>query len=165
MKLRLALAQVNPTVADLAGNAALIKQSVDQAVAAGAHIAIFPEMVLTGYPVEDLALRPSFQVASKSALTSLATQLDKKIVSIVGYLDQVDGKPQNMVAVIAGGQVKARYAKCHLPNYGVFDEYRNFVAGDSTLVVRIHGVDVGIAPIARFLATATAIASYLGSSR
>jgi len=145
MKLRLALAQVNPTVADLAGNAALITQSVDQAVAAGAHIAIFPEMVLTGYPVEDLALRPSFQVASKSALTALASRLDKKIVSIVGYLDQVEGKPQNMVAVIAGGQVKARYAKYHLPNYGVFDEFRNFVAGDSTLVVRIHGVDVGIA--------------------
>ncbi|CAN2183624.1 NAD synthetase [Candidatus Nanopelagicaceae bacterium] len=127
------------------GNAALITQSVNQAVAAGAHIAIFPEMVLTGYPVEDLALRPSFQVASKSALTALATQLDKSIVSIVGYLDQVDGKPQNMVAVIAGGQVRARYAKCHLPNYGVFDEFRNFVAGDSTLVVRIHGIDVGIA--------------------
>ena len=145
MKLRLALAQINPTVGDLAGNAALIKQSVDQAVGAGAHIAIFPEMVLTGYPVEDLALRPSFQVASKSALTALATELDKKIVSIVGYLDQVEGKPQNMVAVIAGGEVKARYAKCHLPNYGVFDEFRNFVAGDSTLVVRIHGVDVGIA--------------------
>jgi len=145
MKLRLALAQINPTVGDLVGNAALITQSVDQAVAAGAHIAIFPEMALTGYPVEDLALRPSFQVASKSALTALATQLDKSIVSIVGYLDQVDGKPQNMVAVIAGGQVKARYAKCHLPNYGVFDEFRNFVAGDSTLVVRIHGIDVGIA--------------------
>lgn len=145
MKLRLALAQINPTVGDLAGNAALIQQSVDQAVAAGAHIAIFPEMVLTGYPVEDLALRPSFQVASKAALSALAAQLDKKIVSIVGYLDQVEGKPQNMVAVIAGGEVKARYAKCHLPNYGVFDEFRNFVAGDSTLVVRIHGVDVGIA--------------------
>ena len=150
MKLRLALAQINPTVGDLAGNAALIKQSVAQAVGAGAHIAIFPEMVLTGYPVEDLALRPSFQVASKSALTALASELDSKIVSIVGYLDQVisgDGvvKPQNMVAVISGGEVKARYAKCHLPNYGVFDEFRNFVAGDSTLVVRIHGVDVGIA--------------------
>jgi NAD+ synthase (glutamine-hydrolysing) len=145
MKLRLALAQINPTVGDLAGNAALIKQSVDQAAGAGAHIAIFPEMVLTGYPVEDLALRPSFQVASKSALAALASELDKKIVSIVGYLDQVEGKPQNMVAVIAGGEVKARYAKCHLPNYGVFDEFRNFVAGDSTLVVRIHGVDVGIA--------------------
>ena len=145
MKLRLALAQINPTVGDLAGNAALIKQSVDQAVGAGAHIAIFPEMVLTGYPVEDLALRPSFQVASKSALAALASELDKKIVSIVGYLDQVEGKPQNMVAVITGGEVKARYAKCHLPNYGVFDEFRNFVAGDSTLVVRIHGADVGIA--------------------
>ena len=145
MKLRLALAQVNPTVGDLAGNAALVKKSVDQAVAAGAHIAIFPEMVLTGYPVEDLALRPSFQLASKSAIASLAAQLDKSIVSIVGYLDQVEGKPQNMVAVIAGGEIKTRYAKCHLPNYGVFDEFRNFVAGDSTLVVRIHGVDVGIA--------------------
>ena len=145
MKLRLALAQVNPTVGDLVGNAALVKKSVDQAVAAGAHIAIFPEMVLTGYPVEDLALRPSFQLASKAAIASLAAQLDKKIVSIVGYLDQVDGKPQNMVAVIAGGEIRARYAKCHLPNYGVFDEFRNFVAGDSTLVIRIHGVDVGIA--------------------
>ena len=145
MKLRLALAQINPTVGDLAGNAALIQNSVDQAVTAGAHIAIFPEMVMTGYPVEDLALRPSFQLASKSAITALASTLDKKIVSIVGYLDQVDGKPQNMVAVIAGGEIKARYAKCHLPNYGVFDEFRNFVAGDSTLVVRIHGVDVGIA--------------------
>jgi NAD+ synthase (glutamine-hydrolysing) len=150
MKLRLALAQVNPTVGDLAGNAALIKQSVDQAVGAEAHIVILPEMVLTGYPVEDLALRPSFQLASKAAIAALAATLDKKIVAIVGYLDQVvtkDGsvKPQNMVAVIAGGEVKARYAKCHLPNYGVFDEFRNFVAGDSTLVVRIHGVDVGIA--------------------
>ncbi|MSO16719.1 MAG: NAD+ synthase [Candidatus Planktophila sp.] len=145
MKLRLALAQVNPTVGDLAGNAAMAIKCAHQAQLAGAHIAIFPEMVLTGYPVEDLALRPSFQVASKSALESLARQINPQIVSIVGYLDHLAGRPQNMVAVIAEGEVKARYAKCHLPNYGVFDEYRNFVAGDSTLVVRIHGVDVGIA--------------------
>ena len=145
MKLRLALAQVNPTVGDLAGNAALIIKRAHDARAAGAHIAIFPEMVLTGYPVEDLALRPSFQAASKSALATLAQEINPEIVSIVGYLDHLDGRPQNMVAVIAGGEVRARYAKCHLPNYGVFDEYRNFVAGDSTLVVRIHGVDVGIA--------------------
>ena len=145
MKLRLALAQVNPTVGDLAGNAAMVVKCAHQGQLAGAHIAIFPEMVLTGYPVEDLALRPSFQVASKSALESLARQINPQIVSIVGYLDHLAGRPQNMVAVIAGGEVKARYAKCHLPNYGVFDEYRNFVAGDSTLVVRIHGVDVGIA--------------------
>jgi len=145
MKLRLALAQVNPTVGDLAGNAALIIKRAHDARAAGAHIAIFPEMVLTGYPVEDLALRPSFQAASKSALAKLAQEINPEIVSIVGYLDHLDGRPQNMVAVIAGGEIRARYAKCHLPNYGVFDEYRNFVAGDATLVVRIHGVDVGIA--------------------
>ncbi len=145
MKLRLALAQINPTVGDLAGNTALVLKVAADAQSAGAAIVIFPEMVLTGYPVEDLALRPSFQAASKSALENLARQLSPEIVSIVGYLDNVDGKPQNMVAVISGGEVKARYAKCHLPNYGVFDEYRNFVAGDRTLIVRIHGVDVGIA--------------------
>jgi NAD+ synthase (glutamine-hydrolysing) len=78
-------------------------------------------------------------------LANLAAELDPAIVAIVGYLDQVNGKPQNTVAVIAGHEVKARYVKCHLPNYGVFDEFRNFVAGDSTLIVRIHGVDVGIA--------------------
>ena len=145
MKLRLALAQINPTVGDLSGNTDLILAAADQAAEQGADIAIFPEMVLTGYPVEDLALRPSFQEASQAAIAALAQQINSKVVSIVGYLDQVNGAPQNMVAVIAGGEIKARYAKCHLPNYGVFDEYRNFVPGDSTLVVRIHGVDVGIA--------------------
>ena len=150
MKLRVALAQVNPTVGDLIGNAALIKDGVAAAAAQGAQIAIFPEMVLTGYPVEDLALRPSFQQASRAALAQLATEIDPGIVAIVGYLDQVvttdgAGKPQNKVAVISGGAVKASYAKCHLPNYGVFDEYRNFAPGSETLVVRIHGVDVGIA--------------------
>ena len=147
MKLRVALAQINPTVGDLSGNAALIAQSTAQAVAAGAHLVVFPEMVLTGYPVEDLALRPSFQKASKEALATLAKNADPAIVSIVGYLDQVPGadgalKPQNMVAVIAGGEVKARYAKCHLPNYGVFDEFRNFVAADIekwTQVVKATG--------------------------
>ena len=145
MKLRIALAQVNPTVGDLAANAALIRENFKSAQDAGAHVVVFPEMVLTGYPVEDLALRPSFQVASQHAIAQLAAELKGETVAIVGYLDQVDGAPQNMVAVISGGQIKARYAKCHLPNYGVFDEFRNFVPGDKTLVVRIHGVDVGIA--------------------
>jgi len=145
MKLRIALAQVNPTVGDLAANAALVRENFKTAQEAGAHIVVFPEMVLTGYPVEDLALRPSFQIASQNALAELAKSLTGKSVAIVGYLDQVDGAPQNMVAVISDGVVSARYAKCHLPNYGVFDEFRNFVPGDKTLVVRIHGVDVGIA--------------------
>ena len=145
MKLRIALAQVNPTVGDLAANAALVRENFKTAQDAGAHIVVFPEMVLTGYPVEDLALRPSFQLASQSALAELAKSLTGKTVAIVGYLDQVNGAPQNMVAVVSGGEIKARYAKCHLPNYGVFDEYRNFVPGDKTLVVRIHGADIGIA--------------------
>ena len=145
MKLRVALAQVNPTVGDLVANAALVRENFKTAQDAGAHIVVFPEMVLTGYPVEDLALRPSFQLASQSALAELASQLTGGCVAIVGYLDQVDGAPQNMVAVISNGKVAARYAKCHLPNYGVFDEFRNFVPGDKTLVVRIHGADIGIA--------------------
>ena len=145
MKLRIALAQVNPTVGDLAANAALVRENFASAADAGAHIVVFPEMVLTGYPVEDLALRPSFQAASQQAIAQLAGELTGETVAIVGYLGQVDGAPQNMVAVISGGAIKARYAKCHLPNYGVFDEFRNFVPGDKTLVVRINGVDVGIA--------------------
>jgi NAD+ synthase (glutamine-hydrolysing) len=145
MKLRVALAQVNPTVGDLVANAALVRSNFKTAQDAGAHIVVFPEMVLTGYPVEDLALRPSFQLASQSALAELAGQLTGGCVAIVGYLDQVNGAPQNMVAVISNGKVAARYAKCHLPNYGVFDEFRNFVPGDQTLVVRIHGADIGIA--------------------
>jgi NAD+ synthase (glutamine-hydrolysing) len=145
MKLRVALAQVNPTVGDLVANAALVRANFKTAQDAGAHIVVFPEMVLTGYPVEDLALRPSFQLASQSALAELAGQLTGGCVAIVGYLDQVNGAPQNMVAVISDGKVAARYAKCHLPNYGVFDEFRNFVPGDQTLVVRIHGADIGIA--------------------
>ncbi len=144
MKLRVALAQINPTVGDLEGNAALILAHAETAANSGAHVVLFPEMALTGYPVEDLALRPSFQIASSKSIQVLAAALPSKVVSIVGYLDHIDGAPQNRVAIIEGGKIVATYTKCHLPNYGVFDEYRNFVPGDETLVVRIHGVDVGI---------------------
>ena len=146
MKLRVALAQINPTVGDLVGNAALICTYMDQAKKAGADVIVFPEMVLTGYPVEDLAMRASFRSASKAALAQLVTSLDPSIVCVVGYLDQSpSGAPQNTVAIIYGSKVAATYTKRHLPNYGVFDEFRNFVPGDSTLVVRVKGVDIGIA--------------------
>ena len=146
MKLRVALAQINPTVGDLVGNAALICTYTDQAKKAGADVIVFPEMVLTGYPVEDLAMRASFRSASKKALAQLVTSLDPSIVCVVGYLDQSpSGAPQNTVAIIYGSKVAATYTKRHLPNYGVFDEFRNFVPGDSTLVIRIKGVDIGIA--------------------
>jgi NAD+ synthase (glutamine-hydrolysing) len=142
MKLRVALAQINPTVGDLVGNAGLIAQSVHNAQALGANLIVFPEMIVTGYPVEDLALRPSFQAASIRAVQEIAASITGDIVAVVGYLDQ---GPKNAVAVIHDGKILARYVKRHLPNYGVFDEFRNFVPGAETLVVRIHGVDVAVA--------------------
>jgi NAD+ synthase (glutamine-hydrolysing) len=142
MKLRVALAQINPTVGDLAGNAGLIADCVNQAQAQGANLIVFPEMIVTGYPVEDLALRPSFQAASIRAVQEIAATITGDIVAVVGYLDQ---GPKNAVAVIHNGKIAATYVKRHLPNYGVFDEFRNFVAGDQSLVVRIHGVDVAVA--------------------
>jgi NAD+ synthase (glutamine-hydrolysing) len=142
MKLSVALAQINPTVGDLNGNSALILNSVAEAKKAGAHIIVFPEMIVTGYPVEDLALRPSFQDASIAAVEKIASQISGDIVAVVGYLDR---GPQNAVALIHEGKIKARYVKRHLPNYGVFDEFRNFTPGTSDLVVRIHGVDVAVA--------------------
>ena len=146
MKLRVALAQINPTVGDLAGNGQLISTAILAAHSAGAHLVVFPEMIVTGYPVEDLALRPSFQTASKATLVDLASKVAGDIVAVVGYLDtSASGAPQNCVAVISGGKVMAKYVKRHLPNYGVFDEFRNFTAGTESLVVRIHGVDVAIA--------------------
>ena len=145
MKLRVALAQVNPIVGDLVGNAGLIAGNIALAKKSGAHLVVFPEMIVTGYPVEDLALRPSFQLASKSAIAEIAKEISGDIVAVVGYLDvSPEGAPQNAVAVIFNGEIKARYIKRHLPNYGVFDEFRNFTAGEKTLVVRIHGVDIAI---------------------
>jgi NAD+ synthase (glutamine-hydrolysing) len=142
MKLRAALAQINPTVGDLAGNAGLIAGAVKAAKDAGANLIVFPEMIVTGYPVEDLALRPSFQAASIRAVQEIAASITGDIVAVIGYLDQ---GPKNAVALIHDGKIRATYVKRHLPNYGVFDEFRNFVAGDQSLVVRIHGVDVAVA--------------------
>jgi NAD+ synthase (glutamine-hydrolysing) len=147
MKLRVALAQINPTVGDLAGNAGLIAAAVTAAQKANANLIVFPEMIVTGYPVEDLALRPSFQAASIRAVQEIAASITGDIVAAVGYLDRSSKEtgPQNAVAIIHDGKIRATYVKRHLPNYGVFDEFRNFVAGDQSLVVRIHGVDVAVA--------------------
>ncbi len=144
------MAQINPTVGALESNADLILSNMKQALEHQAHIALFPEMAMTGYPVEDLALRHTFRIASKKAVTDLADRIAADgfgdIVAVVGYLDEsANKKPENAVAIIHGGKIVARYVKHHLPNYGVFDEFRNFVAGAESLVVRIHGVDVGIA--------------------
>ncbi len=145
--LRLALAQVNYTVGDLPGNADIVVARTAEAAAAGAQLVMFPEMMLTGYPVEDLVLRPGFRDASRAALDALAGALadaglgDTAVV--VGYVDD-DGVPRNASAFLLGGQVKARYFKHHLPNYGVFDERRYFVPGRSLTVVRHLGVDIAL---------------------
>jgi NAD+ synthase (glutamine-hydrolysing) len=157
-QLRLALAQHNPVVGDLDGNAAQILELSRQAAHRGAHLIAFPEMALTGYPVEDLALRASFVDASRQRLLSLADELAAaglgELAVVVGYLDGAPdsvpvvgtpkGAPQDAAAVIHRGRVVARYAKHHLPNYGVFDEYRYFVPGSSLTVARVHGVDVAV---------------------
>ena len=159
LPIRLALAQINPTLGDLLGNSRLIRTYAAHAKVAGAHLVAFPEMVLTGYPVEDLALRASFRRASIDRLTELAGELAEdgcgELLIIIGYLDQDNslkdqlgrpsGAPVNAAAVIYQGRVLGRYIKHHLPNYGVFDEYRNFVPGNGRLVLRFHGVDVALA--------------------
>lgn len=158
-QLRLAMAQVNPVLGDLPGNARMVRDRVEEAAAAGAHLVAFPEMVLTAYPVEDLALRSSFVEASRRALGQLATDLERDghgdLPIVVGYLDRAadgtaDGDPsrplpQNCAAILYGGRIVGRYAKHHLPNYGVFDEYRIFAPGDTLTVVRVRGIDVAIA--------------------
>ncbi len=158
-QLRLALAQVNPTVGDLAGNCDLVIHRAHEAVREGAHLLAFPEMMITGYPIEDLALRRSFQRASRRAVEELAARLVSEglgaLPVIVGYLDYIEamgdqlgvprGAPINAAAVLHEGRIVARYAKHHLPNYGVFDEFRYFVPGTELTVLRVRGIDVAIA--------------------
>jgi NAD+ synthase (glutamine-hydrolysing) len=147
-QLRIALAQVNTCVGDLDGNAAEVVAWTRKAAEAGAHVALFPEMALTGYPVEDLALRRSFSDAARRTLDRLAEQLADagcgEVAVFVGYLDRDDAGPRNAAAVLHGGVVVARQFKHFLPNYGVFDEYRIFKPGDSLDVIRLHGLDIGM---------------------
>ncbi|MFG1944767.1 NAD+ synthase [Nonomuraea sp. NPDC048826] len=157
-QLRIALAQTNPTVGDLAGNADKLVAWARQAADRGAHLAVFTEMFLTGYPVEDLVLRTSFVDASIAAIEEAARRLDQEglgdLPVVVGYVDraglaprvgQPKGAPLDAAALLHRGRVVARTAKHHLPNYGVFDEYRYFVRGDRLPIFRLHGVDVAVA--------------------
>jgi NAD+ synthase (glutamine-hydrolysing) len=147
-QLRLALAQVNPCVGDVVGNATMIAARCREATAAGAHLAVFGEMALTGYPVEDLALRESFVAGSVHAVQTLAARLVDGgcggLAAVVGYLDVDAHGPRNAVAVLYRGRVVARQFKHYLPNYGVFDERRYFVPGTSLTVFRLHGLEIGM---------------------
>ena len=163
-RLRLALAQMNPVVGAVDANTDAVVEQARAAHAAGAHVLVTPEMVVTGYPIEDLAYRSTFISASRAAVEGLATRLAQEglgeLVVIVGHLDSAKSatlenlpdrlgvpknEPTNSASVITGGHIVARYDKHHLPNYGVFDEARHFVPGDETQVVQVRGVDVAIA--------------------
>jgi NAD+ synthase (glutamine-hydrolysing) len=154
-QLRIGLAQVNSTVGDLSGNSDKVIEWTMRAAEQGARIVVFPEMALTGYPVEDLALRKSFVDASIESLHRLAADLAAEgldgIAVVVGYLDRrmglaprvgvPAGAPLDAAAVLHGGSVVITSAKHHLPNYGVFDEYRYFVPGSTLPVFRIAAAD------------------------
>ena len=159
-QIRLALAQLNPVVGDLIGNSAKCLEAVKNAAAQGADVVVLPEMIITGYPVEDLALRPSFQNASELATKDFALALKAaglgEVLVFVGYLRRTNdteaktlgvprGGPMNCAAVIYDGKIQTSYAKHHLPNYGVFDEYRYFVPGNDSVLIRAFGIDVAVA--------------------
>src|SRR2546426_521114 len=138
----IALAQVNPTVGDLAGNTRLVLEWIDKAKVAGADIVCFPELVLTGYPPEDLVLKPSFVRDNIAQLTSIA-HATKGISAVVGFVDE-EGDIFNAAAFLSGGEIKAVFHKVFLPNYGVFDEKRYFEPGHRCPIVEVDGVRIGL---------------------
>lgn len=159
-RLRLALSQANPLVGDFAGNTEKIITAAREAWDAGADLLLTGEMAISGYPIEDLAAQPSFLRAARAAVDALPARLVSEglgdLVVVVGHPDGpfeprelgTSNAPtaiaQNCATVIQGGEIRARYAKHHLPNYAVFDEYRTFIPGDELLVLRIKGADVAV---------------------
>ncbi|TFG47053.1 MAG: NAD+ synthase [Dehalococcoidia bacterium] len=142
-QLRLALAQINPTVGDLLDNIRLITANIEKAREQGAHIVAFPELAVCGYPPEDLLLKPGFIKANQKALEQIISTVHG-ITAVVGF---VDSKPEglyNAAAIIQDGKVTGIYHKRHLPNYGVFDEARYFQPGGSCPVFNIAGIKIGI---------------------
>ncbi len=142
-RIRVALAQVNTTVGDLEGNAALVRDWVAKARDAGAQLVVFPEQTLTGYPAEDLWLKPHFVERAAARLGEIAAAVEG-IVALVGFPEPAAGHPYNSVAVLADGAVQAAYRKLLLPNYGVFDERRYFEPGESPAAIELNGVRVGL---------------------
>ncbi len=158
MSLRVAMGQIAPVVGDIDGNVELILEAWRRAADAGADLVVFPELAVTGYPPEDLLLKPEFVRANIDAVTRLCDEGPSGTAAVVGYVgtlisdEDLGGAEEtvsarelrNSAAVIADGRVVGTYNKWRLPNYGVFDEARYFVSDDIPLVVRVHGVPVGV---------------------
>ena len=140
--IRLALCQRNLIVGDISGNVERIQESLAKVKGMGADLALFPELTITGYPPEDLLLKPHFAEDAEAALHALADGV-QDIVAIVGFPELRDDL-FNTAAVLAGGEVAARYRKRYLPNYGPFDEQRYFARGDDALVLDMDGIRVGV---------------------
>jgi len=139
---RIALAQINPTVGDLEGNARLIVDRIGKARDLGADIVCLPELALTGYPPEDLVLKPSF-VRDNLAQLNLVARAATGISAVVGFVDKGAGL-FNAAAFIHDGELKAVYHKVFLPNYGVFDEKRYFETGHDCPLITLDGVRIGL---------------------
>ncbi len=142
--LKIALAQLNPTVGDLAGNVAKLKSARAEAARLGADLVVFPELFITGYPPEDLVLKPAFQRAARAAVEALAAEMGPGPAVLTGTIWPEDGKLYNAVALIEDGKVSALRFKVDLPNYGVFDEKRVFAAGPLPGPIAFKGVRLGV---------------------
>ena len=140
--LRLALAQINPTVGDIKGNTALIIANLEEARGAGAELVAFPELAVTGYPPEDLLLKPTFIADNLQAIDTIR-KATEGITAIVGFVDRKTGN-YNAAAVISNSKLVHVYHKMHLPNYGVFDEVRYFNTGTSVPVFKYADICFGL---------------------
>jgi NAD+ synthase (glutamine-hydrolysing) len=158
--LRLALAQIDPTVGDIEGNVRLISESIERARDGGAQLVLLPELCMSGYPPEDLVLRRDFLAAVREGLDAVAADVEG-IVALVGFPERVERTPEelghfdplidsppppayNSLAIVAGGEVQGVYRKCDLPNYGVFDERRYFEPGTEPALIELDGVPIGL---------------------
>src|SRR3569832_259078 len=139
------LAQLNPVMGDIEGNAAKARSARARAIADGADLVLFPELFIAGYPPEDLVQKPSFQAACRAAIEALARETaDGGPAMLVGTPWIEDGKLYNACALLDGGRIAALRFKCNLPNYGVFDEKRLFARGPASGPVTVKGVRVGV---------------------
>jgi NAD+ synthase (glutamine-hydrolysing) len=146
--MRVALAQIDPTVGDIDGNAAKVAEWIGLARDQGAELTIFPELCVSGYPAEDLYLKPHFLAANLKAVEELAKGVSGT-TAVVGFAEPVAGggdshRAHNSLAVLADGAVRGVYRKNRLPNYAVFDEQRYFVPGDEALTIDVAGQRVGL---------------------